>query len=312
MKVLFIDSVHPILEQRLTDLKFICEHDYHSSREKLLSKMSNYDGVIIRSRTPVDKEFLDAASQLKFIARSGAGIENIDLDEANQRSIFLFSAPEGNRQAVGEHSVAMLLNLFNKINIADKEVRNGAWNREANRGLELSNKTVGIIGFGNMGNAFAKCLSGFNCKIYAYDTEIKKWPNSYAKQTTIEQIQEEADIISFHTPYDRSTHHYFNDEFIEKMQKNFFLINTARGKVVATSSLVNGIKSGKVLGACLDVLEYEKSTFEKLFETTMSKDFEYLIHSNRVILSPHIAGWTVESYEKLATVLADKIEAIFR
>ncbi len=312
MKVLFIDSVHPILEQRLTALNFICEHDYNSGREKLLSKISNYEGVIVRSRTPIDKKFLDAASQLKFIARSGAGLENIDLDEANRRSIILFSAPEGNRQAVGEHSVAMLLNLFNKINIADNEVRNGVWNREANRGLELSNKTIGIIGFGNMGSAFAKCLSGFNCKIYAYDIKLKKWPNSSVKQTSIEQIQEEADIISFHTPYDRGTHHYFDQTFVEKMQKNFFVINTARGKIVDTSALVNGMKTGKVLGACLDVLEYEKSTFEQLFEKTMSKDFEYLIHSNRVILSPHIAGWTVESYEKLATVLADKIEAIFR
>jgi len=311
MKVLFIDSVHPILEDRLLNMGFKCEHDYTSDRKTILNKLPNYEGLVIRSRTTVDKELLGAANKLKFIARSGAGVENINCKEAKKRGIHLISAPEGNRQAVGEHTVGMILSLFNKIALSDKEIRFGKWDREANRGIELSGKTIGIIGYGNMGKAFAKCLAGFDCEVLAYSKSTMNISDDYARGSSLENIQNKADIISFHTPYNKSTHHYLNENFIEKMNKPFYVINTARGKVVHTEALVKGLKSKKILGACLDVLEYEKTCFENMFDNDMPDDFQYLVSSPKVLLSPHVAGWTVESYKKLSTVLADKIEALY-
>jgi D-3-phosphoglycerate dehydrogenase / 2-oxoglutarate reductase len=308
MKVLFLDSVHPILEKRLVKLGFTCEHDSTSSRENILKIIPKYHGLVIRSRTPLDKEFLTQASQLKFIARSGAGLENIDLVMAKSLGINLFSAPEGNRQAVGEHALGMLLSLFNKLSEADKQIRSGTWLREANRGVELAGKTVGIIGYGNMGKSFAKCISGIGCTVLAFDTHKKYYSDVYASESTLLEIQEKADIISFHTPYNPSTHHYLNRDFILNMSKPFYLLNTARGKVVCTEDLVEGLKSEKILGACLDVLEFEKTSFELMIETEDSDPFNYLIKSSKVLLSPHVAGWTQESYEKLSAVLASKIE----
>jgi len=311
MKVLFIDSVHPTLEDRLLNMGFKCEHDYRSDRETILDKLPNYEGLIIRSRIAIDKEFLAAASKLKFIARSGAGIENIDRTEAVKKGIHLISAPEGNRQAVGEHTLGMILSLFNKISLGDKEIRLGKWDREANRGIELSGKTIGIIGYGNMGKAFAKCLTGFDCEVLAYSKNTTNISDDYVHRSSLENIQNKADIISFHTPYNESTHHYLNENFIEKMGNPFYVINTARGKVVHTKALVKGLKSKKILGACLDVLEYEKTCFENMFDNDMPDDFQYLVSSPKVLLSPHVAGWTIESYEKLSTVLADKIEELY-
>lgn len=311
MRVLFVDSVHSILEDRLKNLDFNCEHDYCSNRKDLLAKIANYQGMVIRSRTPIDEEFLAAATSLKFIARSGAGLENIDCIKAANLGIHLFSAPEGNRQAVGEHALGMLLNLFNKLSTADAEVRAGQWNREANRGVELSGKTVGIIGYGNMGKAFAKCISGFDCTVLAYDNVKTDYSDAYANESTLENIQQNADIISFHTPYNKSTHHYLDHAFTDKMAKPFYIINTARGKITCTSSLVKGLQSGKVLGACLDVLEFEKTSFENMFDGQIPDSFQYLLNSKKVLLSPHVAGWTVESYYKLSSVLADKIEEVF-
>lgn len=312
MKVLFIDSVHPILEERLMAMGFKCDHDYECYKEVLMAKLPEYIGLVLRSRIPIDEEVLAAATKLKFIARSGAGLENIDCTEAAQKGIHLFSAPEGNRQAVGEHSIAMLLSLFNKLSIGDKEIRFGKWNRETNRGIELAGKTVGIIGYGNMGKAFAKCLSGFNCTVLAYDKNKKTISDDYACESSLENIQEKADIISFHTPYSPSTHHYLGEDFISKMKKPFYVINTSRGKVIHTDELVKGLKSNEILGACLDVLEYEKSSFENMFDNNnMPESFRYLVSSPKVLLSPHVAGWTTESYKKLSLVLADKIEKLY-
>jgi len=311
MKVLFIDSVHTVLEERLLSLGFVCEHDYTSSRTELLDKISDYQGLVVRSRTPIDTEFLEAASSSKFIARSGAGLENIDCVKAKSLGVHLFSAPEGNRQAVGEHALGMLLNLFNNLSIADAEVRSGKWNREANRGIELSGKTIGIIGYGNMGKAFAKCISGFNCTVLAYDNAKTDYSDEYVCESTLENIQLNADIISFHTPYNDSTHHYLECDFIAKMNKPFYIINTARGKVVRTESLVKGLKDGAILGACLDVLEFEKASFENMFDSKIPSSFQYVLDSKKVLLSPHVAGWTEESYYKLSAVLADKIETVF-
>lgn len=311
MKVLFLDTVHPLLERRLINMGFNCEYDYSSNRTSILKNISVYDGIIIRSRIKIDIEFLNAAKKLKFIARSGAGLENIDCKEAEKRGVTLFSAPEGNRQAVGEHAVSMILSLFNKLSIGDTQIRSGKWNREANRGVELSEKTIGIIGYGNTGRAFAKCLMGFNCKVLAYDKNKKNFSDDYVQESNLEDIQNESDIISFHTPYDESTHHYLNKAFIKKMNKPFYVINTARGKVINTSDLIEGLKSKKIQGACLDVLEYEKGTFENTFSEKINSDFQYLLSCKNTLFSPHVAGWTFESYEKLSNVLADKIECFY-
>ena len=182
---------------------------------------------------------------------------------------------------------------------------------EANRGIELSGKTIGIIGYGNMGQAFAKCISGFGCKVMAYDCKKSDYSDKYSKRASLKELQENADIISFHTPYNNSTHHYLNEHFINQMKKPFYLINTARGKVVKTNDLVEALKNNKILGACLDVLEFEKASFENMFDTNIPSSFQYLLDSPKVLMSPHVAGWTIESHLKLSSVLADKIEAIY-
>ncbi|HIC32193.1 MAG TPA: hydroxyacid dehydrogenase [Flavobacteriaceae bacterium] len=310
MKILHLDTNHPLLLNQLNDLGLINDEDYTSSKEEIKQKIKDYDGFIIRSRFSIDKTFLDAATNLKFIGRVGAGLENIDCDYAESKGITLISAPEGNRNAVGEHSLAMLLSLFNKLNKADNEVRNGKWLREDNRGIELDGKTVGLIGYGNMGKAFAKKLRGFDIKVLCYDIKDNV-EDENATQVSLEKLQEEADVLSLHTPETPLTIGMVNQNFINNFKKPFWLINTARGKSVVTSDLVNALKSGKILGAGLDVLEYEKASFESLFSSTLPEAFQYLIEAQNVILSPHVAGWTTESKEKLAQTIVDKIKAKF-
>ena len=310
MKILHLDTNHPLLLNQLNDLGFINDEDYTSSKEEIKLKIKDYDGFIIRSRFSIDKTFLDAATNLKFIGRVGAGLENIDCDYAESKGITLISAPEGNRNAVGEHSLAMLLSLFNKLNKADNEVRNGKWLREDNRGIELDGKTVGLIGYGNMGKAFAKKLRGFDVKVLCYDIKDNV-EDENATQVSLQKLQEEADVLSLHTPETPLTIGMVNQDFINNFKKPFWLINTARGKSVITSDLVNALKSGKILGAGLDVLEYEKASFESLFSSTLPEAFQYLIEAQNVILSPHVAGWTIESKEKLAQTIVNKIKAKF-
>lgn len=310
MKILHLDTNHPLLLNQLNDLGFINDEDYTSSKEDIKLKIKDYDGFIIRSRFSIDKIFLDAATNLKFIGRVGAGLENIDCDYAESKGITLISAPEGNRNAVGEHSLAMLLSLFNKLNKADNEVRNGKWLREDNRGIELDGKTVGLIGYGNMGKAFAKKLRGFDVNVLCYDIKDNV-EDENATQVALEKLQEEADVLSLHTPETPLTIGMVNQDFINNFKKPFWLINTARGKSVITSDLVSALKSGKILGAGLDVLEYEKASFESLFSSTLPEAFQYLIEAQNVILSPHVAGWTIESKEKLAQTIVNKIKAKF-
>lgn len=310
-KVLFIDSVHPVLEERLTKLGIICEHDYQSPKAAIEAKISHYQGVVIRSRFTLDNTFLDAATHLKFIARSGAGLENIDVVYAEKLGIKVINSPEGNRDAVGEHAIGMLLMLFNQLKKGDAEVRKAIWDREGNRGLELSGKTVGIIGYGFMGSSLAKKLAGFDCKILAYDKYKTGFGSAQVQEVSLEELKAESDIISIHLPLTTETHYYVNDEFINSYTKPFYLINTARGNHVKVADLVQTLKSGKILGACLDVLEYETKSFETINKNQLPEDFVYLTQSEKVILSPHVAGWTVESYVKLSSVLADKIEAEF-
>ena len=296
---------------QLNDLGFTNEEDYTSSKEEIEAKIHLYDGFIIRSRFSIDKHFLDKAKNLKFIGRVGAGLENIDCDYARTKNIELIAAPEGNRNAVGEHSLAMLLSLFNKLNKADKEVRNGKWLREENRGIELDGKTVGLIGYGNMGKSFAKKLRGFDVKVLCCDLKNNVGDEN-CTQVSLKELQEKSDILSLHTPQTDLTKNMINANFINSFKKNFWLINTARGSAVVTKDLVAGLQSGKVLGAGLDVLEYEKSSFENLFsDVKMPEAFQYLIDTENVILSPHVAGWTIESKEKLAQTIIDKIKAKF-
>ena len=276
-----------------------------------MQKINQYDGIIIRSRIPLDKNFLENAQNLKFIARVGAGMENIDLETAKNLGISLINSPEGNRDAVAEHVVAMLLILMNRLFIASEEVKNGIWKREENRGDELLGKTFGIIGYGNMGKATAKKLSGFGVEVIFYDI-LPNLEDEFAKQVSLEELQERADILSLHIPLDASTEYLVDENFISKMKKNFYLVNTARGKNVKTSALVDALKSGKVKAAALDVLEYEKSSFENLdistsLSTRNKEDLQFLLESNQVIVTPHIAGWTHQSKEKLAQFIVDKI-----
>ncbi len=311
MRLLHLDSNHPILIEQLNALGFKNDTAYTSSKETILAKIHKYDGIILRSRFSIDKSFLDKAINLKFIARVGAGLENIDINYAEKKGIQLISAPEGNRNAVGEHTLAMLLSLFHKLNKADKEVRKGKWIREGNRGVELDGKTIGIIGYGNMGKAFAKKLRGFEVTTLCYDIRANVG-NDDAQQVVLYELQQKADVVVLQTPETPETIGMFDEKFINSFSKPFWLINTARGRIVVTEHLVNALQTGKILGAGLDVLEYEKASFENLFmENEMPKPFQYLIEAENVLLTPHIAGWTLESKEKLAETIVDKIKAAF-
>ena len=303
MKILFIDTIHPFLKQELEKQNHICDTAYDKSKAEIEGIISNYQGTIIRSRFKIDKQFINCSSNLQFIARAGSGLENIDVGYAESKNITCYNAAEGNRQAVAEHALGMLLSLFNNLNKADQEVRNGIWEREGNRGIELAGKTVAIIGYGNNGSAFAEVLKGFNMKILAYDKYLTDYPHKSSKET----IRKEADIVSLHIPLTEETTYLVDDNFINSFARDFYLINTARGKCVNTKHLVASLENGKVKGACLDVLEYEKTSFENLSKEGLTDDMKKLIDSKNTIISPHVAGWTTESNMKIAEVLLGKI-----
>ena len=306
MKLLLLDKNHPPITEQLSEKGFVLEEDFSSSYEQVLEKIHLYEGVIIRSRIPLDAHFLEKAKNLKFIARVGAGMENIDIAKAQELGIKLINSPEGNKDAVAEHVLGTLLVLMNRLFISSNEVKKGIWLREENRGEEILGKTFGIIGYGNMGKAVAKRLSGFGCKTIFYDIK-PNLSDEFATQVSLQELQENADILSLHTPLTEDTLYMIDEKFISKMKKNFYFINTARGKNLKTSALVNALKSGKIKGACLDVLEYEKTSFENL--EMKNEDLEYLLNSEKAIITPHIAGWTHESKIKLAQVIVDKILA---
>ena len=310
IKILHIDSNHPLLWEQLQHAGFQNETDFTSSKQEIEAKIQNYHGIVIRSRFKIDKTFLDKATNLQFIARVGAGLESIDCDYATSKGIHLIAAPEGNANAVGEHAIGMLLSLFNNLNKANNEVKSGHWKREANRGYELEGKTVGIIGYGNMGKSFAKKLRGFDVTVLCYDI-LPNVGDANASQVSVSELQERADVLSLHTPWTPETDKMVNASFIDQFKKQFWLINTARGNSVVTTDLVEAMKSGKILGAGLDVLEYEKLSFETLFEGEKPAAFEYLLQAENVLLTPHIAGWTFESHEKLAQVIVDKIKQLY-
>ncbi len=304
MKILQIDKNHPLIEEQLSEKGFHIDNDYTSTYEEILAKINQYDGLIIRSRIPLDAQFLNQARHLKFIARVGAGMENIDKEEAKKHQIKLINSPEGNRDAVAEHTLGMLLTLTNRLFISTNEVKKGIWLREENRGEELKTKCFGIIGYGNMGKSVAQRLKGFGMKVIFHDI-LPNLEDENAEQVSLEELQNQADVLSLHTPLTEKTLFFMNADFFSKMKKDFYLINTARGKNVVTKDVVEGIKSGKIKGVALDVLEYEKSSFEKLENIPL--DLEYLLNSEKAIVTPHIAGWTHESKIKLAQIIVDKI-----
>jgi len=305
--ILFIDSVHSILEERLTSKGFLCIDGTKMSRDEIQRELHDSFGIIIRARFTLDEEFLSIAKNLKFIARSGSGLENIDQVYCKERNIKLFNSPEGNKNAVAEHALGMLLSLMNKLTQANQQVKEGIWDREGNRGEELDGKTIGIIGYGNNGSAFAKKLRGFDVKILVYDKYKTGFGDHFVQECTLQAIFQQADIVSFHIPLNKETKYFANELFFNSFNKPIRLLNLSRGKIVNTKDLVLGLKQKKLIGACLDVLEFETKSFESFFEQHLPEEFQYLINSENVLLSPHVGGWTIESYFKLSNVLADKI-----
>lgn len=308
MRILQIDTNHILIKEQLEAKGFQVEEDFNSSYQDLLHKIPEYDGLILRSRVPIDKHFIDHGLKLKFIARVGAGMENIDTDYAEKKGIALISSPEGNRDSVAEHVVGMLLLLLHRLSISSLEVKEGIWKREENRGNELKGKVFGIIGYGHMGKATAQRLSGFDLDVIYYDI-LPGLQDKYAREVSLLELMKTSDIISLHLPQTSATSNYIDQDFIEKMEKPFYLVNTARGKNVKTKDLVQGLQSGKILGAALDVLEYEKTSFEGM--AYENKDLQFLLSSQNVIVTPHIAGWSIQSKIKLAQVIVDKILARF-
>ena len=321
MKILIVDKVHLSLIDILQKKGFTCTYKPEIKRNELINSIQDYSGIIIRSKIKLTKEILSKNKHLKFISRVGAGLESIDVEYAESIGIKCINAPEGNRNAVAEHCVGLILSLFNKICLSHNEIKNGKWQRETNRGIELSGKTIGLIGYGNTGSAFAKCLKGFDINVISYDKFKKNYSDGNSKEATMKEIFEQTDILSLHIPLTAETNYLINNTFLNQFEKNIYLINTSRGKIVKTSDLVGNLKKGKILGAVLDVLEYENVSFEKLFneknlqlnnKNTEEKNvFSYLKNSDKVILTPHVAGITYESYRKLSKITADKIIKLF-
>jgi D-3-phosphoglycerate dehydrogenase / 2-oxoglutarate reductase len=309
-KVLFIDTTHPVLKEKLINLGYQCDFYPDYTRTDFENIIQEYFGIIIRSKINLDKSILEKAHKLRFIGRVGSGLESIDAEYAMSKGIACLNSPEGNRDAVGEHVIGMMLTLINNINKADSEIRKGIWERESNRGIEIKEKTIGIIGYGNMGSSFARKLKGFEVNVIAYDKYKEHYSDENICEVSLKKIFDETDILSLHVPLTDETSYMVDDTFINKFKKDIFLINSSRGKIIKTIDLVKNLKSGKIKGAALDVIEYEDTSFEKFDFNNLPEAFNYLIKAENVILTPHIAGWTNESKLKLATVLFDKIKKL--
>lgn len=307
MRILFADSNHSVLHTTLSEAGHTCDLFWDKPASELTDLLPGYDALVIRSKFKITKALIDNCPRLKCIGRVGAGMENIDVTYALSKGVVCLSAPEGNRDAVGEHALGMLLMLLNHLKKADNEVRQGIWLRAENRGYELAGKVVGIIGYGNMGSSFAKKLSGFDCRILAFDKYKSGFGDSFVNEVSLQTIFEESDIVSIHLPLNPETEFIVNRDFLNCFRKNIYVINTARGKNLKTNDLVAAIQSGKVLGACLDVLEYETISFERIEQAQLPDAFKFLAGSDKVILSPHIAGWTHESDYKMSRLIAEKM-----
>ena len=282
---------------------------FEMPREEVLNLLPGFHGVVMRSRLQADREFIDRGANLRFIAREGVGVEHIDMDYAAAKGIAVFTSPEGSRDTVAEHTLGLLLCLMNNLARADRQVRTGQWIREANRGYEIHGKTVGILGYGNMGTAFAQRLQGFGCRVIAYDKYKSDYGDAVAEAADLPTLHRESDILSIHIPYMPANHYFIDDAFLRAFAKDIFLVNTARGTVLDTAVLVKHLQSGHVRGAALDVLEYEETSFEFLHFEALPEPFQYLRRAENVVLSPHIAGWSYESKLSHARVLAEKIRS---
>jgi D-3-phosphoglycerate dehydrogenase len=307
--LLLIDRSHAVLQELLQqDGRFNLVEGYSFSRERILEAIPAFQGVVLRSRISLDRDFFAQARQLQFVAREGIGLEHIDLQAAAAQGVEVINSPEGSRDIVGEHALGMLLSLLNRIHIADREVRAGLWNREANRGTEIKGKTVGIIGYGNTGQSFARRISGFEARVIAYDKYRENYGDAFAEAVDLSQLQQESDIVSMHIPYDSHNHYFVDQAFFEAFKKPIYFINTSRGLVTNTAALVAAMRAGKVLGAGLDVIEYEDSSFEVMREhADIPEPLQYLRGSDRTVMTPHVAGWSFESKRKHGEVLAHKI-----
>lgn len=308
-KCLIIDDMHESIVPLLAEIGFEATYAPGITREEILAQIGDYEGVLVRSKTTIDKEFVDHAQKLKFIGRAGAGLDKIDVEYVESKGIEILNAPEGNRDALAEHAVGMLLNLLNKINAADQEVRKWIWDREGNRGVELSDKTVGIIGYGYMGQAFVQRLRAFDCRILVYDKFKKGFGTKTVEEANLDKIFQKADILSLHVPLTPETKGWINKDFIQNFRKDIYVLNTARGEILPLSDLLELLDSGKVLGAALDVLEKEK--FDQLSQEERAR-FENLFKRKNVLLSPHVAGWTFASYKRINEVLVSKIATHYR
>ncbi len=312
MKVFLIDKVHPILQERLNKNGFECIDATRFSMDELLKRKHDVHGIVLRARFLLNSEVLSNFPNLEFIARSGSGMENINVAYCKSHNIKLFNSPEGNRNAVAEHALGMLLALMNKLCKANNQISEGVWNREENRGEELDGKTLGIIGYGNNGAAFAKKLRGFDVKVLAYDKYKFGFGDDFVHESTLEAIFNSADVVSLHIPQNKETIGLVNEAFINSFEKPFYILNLSRGKIIHTESLVKALESNKIKAAGLDVLEFESKDFESIFAQQLPEAFQYLLASDRVLLSPHVGGWTKESYFKLSDVLADKIISYYQ
>jgi len=308
-KIALIDKTHPLLVKKLTELGYSCEEAHEESLKALWPQLPEYEGIIIRSRFTLDKAFLEQCRDLKFIARMGIGLEHVDLEYAAERGIKVFNSPEGSRDSVGEHTVGMILGLLHRLQRANLQVRRGVWDRKTNKGLELRHRTVGIIGYGNTGSAVAQRLQCFGCRILAYDRYKSGFGNEKVQEVSLRTLQAEADIVTVHIPYDEHNHYFINAALLNAFQKPIFLINTSRGRVLNTAELVAALKSGQVLGAALDVVEYEEQAFNELDIESLPAPFQYLRQSEEVILTPHTAGISAEVMEAHARVIGEKVGA---
>jgi len=306
MKVLLLDKIDPSLKINLIKNGVDCIENISANKEDILKIIHQFQGVILRSRFKINKEFIRKSSHLTFIARFGSGMENIDIHEAKKYNIKCINAPKGNSNAVGEHTLGLLLSLTNNIQVSHQEIKKGIWKREENRGVELSKKTIGIIGYGNAGSSFAKKLIGFDCQILAYDKYKKNYGTKFVKEASLNKIFRNSDVLSIHIPLNNETKHMINNAFLKRFQKTIFFINTSRGKIVKTIDLIKNIKTGKIIGAGLDVLEFEKDNFEKLAKIE-SPELDFLLKSKKVVLTSHIAGWSIESNKLMCKILTKKI-----
>ncbi|GGE08257.1 MULTISPECIES: NAD(P)-dependent oxidoreductase [Sphingobacterium] len=304
MNILIVDDIHEILLQKLDKAGISYSYQPDFTREQAEEQIPNFDGLIIRSKFQVDKEFIDINPNLKMIGRAGAGMDNIDEAYAASKGIFLIPANEGNRDAVGEHMIGMLLSLMNNLNRGNREIREGQWNREENRGYELKGRTVALIGYGHNGQAMAKKLSGFDVNVIAYDKYKTGFSDQYATEVSMEEVVRRADVLSFHIPLTRETKGMVDDEYLFHFRKPIFFLMGARGGIVNVPAVIKKLDEGKIIAAAFDVLPVEK--FPALGEQSW---YQNLIERDNVLLSPHVAGWTFESYFKLSDVLADKIIA---